>query len=221
MERDYDLSERRIINYLRKANNKDSHNTRCKIIGLFYETTYANIPINRKIEDYKSLLEAYPDYFHTKSREEILELYNKEVAFKKEIRYPFDLNDYDIKEDSYLEISTKTFRPVYDENWREKTEAINGIPIKNQQSFYNEYLKYYLQFKEFPTYLQFIKHLFYKYQRPLHKDIEIVFNNIEKSYLPIKEFIKTNNLSFKEVKKTIVQSASIPMRIKLEHQSEL
>lgn len=82
-------------------------------------------------------------------------------------------------------------------------------------------MKYYLQFKEFPNYLQFIKHLFYKYQRPLHKDIKIVFDNIEKSYLPIKEFIKTNNLSFKEVKRTIVQAASIPMRIKLEQQSEL
>lgn len=219
MEKDYDLIERRIINHLRKVNNKDAHNIRCKIIGLFYETTYANIPINKQIDDYKSLLEEFPDYFQMKNREEILELYNKEVAFKKEIKYPFDLNDYDIKEDSYLEISNKTFRPIYDENWKQKTEEINGTSIKNQQSFYNEYLKFYLQFKEFPTYLQFIKHLFDKYQKPLHKDIKIVFDNIEKSYMPIKEFIKTNNLNFNEIKKTIIQSASIPERIKL--QSEL
>lgn len=218
---DYNLEQRRIINYLRKENNKDHHHTRRRIIGLFYETTYATIPINRNIDDddsKKKINEEFPDYFHSKTREEILELYNKEVSPKKIIAYPFDLKDYDIKDNTHLEISTKTFRPVYYENWREQAEVVNGTSFENQHSFYNDYLKFYIQHKEFPTYLQFLKFLYYKYQKPLHKDIKIVFDNIEKSYNPIKEFIKTNNLSYKEVKGVLIQSASITNRIKL-HQS--
>lgn len=216
MKNTYDLSERRIINYLRKVNNDE---TVLNIISLFYEkTTEENIPINKKIDDYNQLLfEKFPYYFHSKTREEIIELYNKEVAFNKYIKYPFtDLKDYDIKENTHLEISMKTFRPVYDEKWKEKAESINGTDIKNQQSFYNEYLKFYLQYKEFPTYHKFIKRLFTKYQKPLHKDIKIVFDNIEKSYQPIKEFIKINNLTFNEVKKIIIQSASLSSRIMMQ-----
>jgi hypothetical protein len=219
MVSEYDLEQRRIINYLRKVNNKDHHHTRRRIIALFYETTYATIPINRKLEttdSNKILHEDFPEYFHLKTREEILELYNKEVSPKKIIVYPYDLNDYDIKEDTHLEISPKTFRPVYHENWREQAEVVNGTSFKNQHSFYNDYLKFYIQNNEFPTYLQFLKFLYFKYKKPLHKDIKIVFDNIEKSYNPIKEFIKTNNLSFKEIKAILIQSASITNRIKLQ-----
>lgn len=218
MVSDYDLDQRRIINYLRKANNQNHQEIRCKIIGLFYKTTESSIPINLRLnaDEYKILIEEFPDYFHSKTADEILELYNKEVCSKKIIPYPFDLKDYDIKENTHLEISIKTFRPVYYEDWRERAEVMNGTSIINQHSFYNDYLKFYIQYKEFPTFLQFLKFLYLKYQKPLHKDIEIVFDNIKKSYKPIIEFIKTNNLTYNEVKKTLVQSASITNRIKLQ-----
>jgi hypothetical protein len=214
----YNLDERKIINYLRKnaSNNENQNKIRNKLLSLFYKTI-EDIPITTTIDNYKELLNEFPNYFHSKTREEIIKLFNDEVCPKKPIIYNYSsIEDYDIKSNNYLEVSNKTFRPLYEDDWKEKTKTLNGISIENQQSFYAEYLRYYLKFKKFPEFKEFLNYLYYKLNRPVHKDIAIVFENIEKSYNPIKDFIKNNNLSFKEVKAILIQSTSIKNRKELQ-----
>jgi len=214
----YNLDERKIINYLRKnaSNNENQNKIRNKLLSLFYKTI-EDIPITTTIDSYKELLNEFPNYFHSKTREEIIKLFNDEVCPKKPIIYNYSsIEDYDIKSNNYLEVSNKTFRPLYEDDWKEKTKILNGISMENQQSFYAEYLRYYLKFKKFPEFKEFLNYLYYKLNRPVHKDIEIVFENIEKSYNPIKDFIKNNNLSFKEVKAILIQSTSIKNRKELQ-----
>ncbi len=214
----YNLDERKIINYLRKnaSNNENQNKIRNKLLSLFYKTI-EDIPITTTIDSYKELLNEFPNYFHSKTREEIIKLFNDEVCPKKPIIYNYSsIEDYDIKSNNYLEVSNKTFRPLYEDDWKEKTKILNGISMENQQSFYAEYLRYYLKFKKFPEFKEFLNYLYYKLNRPVHKDIEIVFENIEKSYNPIKDFIKNNNLSFKEVKAIIIQSTPIKIRKELQ-----
>ena len=214
----YNLDERKIINYLRKnaSNNENQNKIRNKLLSLFYKTI-EDIPITTTIDSYKELLNEFPNYFHSKTREEIIKLFNDEVCPKKPIIYNYSsIEDYDIKSNNYLEVSNKTFRPLYEDDWKEKTKILNGISMENQQSFYAEYLRYYLKFKKFPEFKEFLNYLYYKLNRPVHKDIAIVFENIEKSYNPIKDFIKNNNLSFKEVKAILIQSTSIKNRKELQ-----
>jgi len=214
----YNLDERKIINYLRKnaSNNENQNKIRNKLLSLFYKTI-EDIPITTTIDNYKELLNEFPNYFHSKTREEIIKLFNDEVCPKKPIIYNYSsIEDYDIKSNNYLEVSNKTFRPLYEDDWKEKTKTLNGISMENQQSFYAEYLRYYLKFKKFPEFKEFLNYLYYKFNRPIHKDIAIVFENIEKSYNPIKDFIKNNNLSFKEVKAILIQSTSIKNRKELQ-----
>ena len=217
----YNLDERKIINYLRKnaSNNENQNKIRNKLLSLFYKTI-EGIPITTTIDNYEELLKEFPNYFHLKTREEIIKLFNDEVCPKKPIIYNYSsIEDYDIKSNNYLEVSNKTFRPLYEDDWKEKTKILNGISMENQQSFYAEYLRYYLKFKKFPEFKEFLNYLYYKLNRPVHKDIAIVFENIEKSYNPIKDFIKNNNLSFKEVKVIIIKSTSINNRKELQSYS--
>jgi len=214
----YSLEERQIINYLRKnaSNNENQNNIRNKLLSLFFETIN-NIPILEKREYYKIILKEFPSYFHLKTREEIIELFNKEVCLKNPIIYNYNLiTNYNINSNSYLNISIKTFRPIYEDDWKEKTKIINGVSIDNQQSFYAEYLRYYLKFKKFPEFNDYINYIYNKYKKPLHKDILNVFNNIEKSYSEIKEYIKNNNLNYIDIKSIIINSTSIENRKKLQ-----
>lgn len=215
-----DLIDRKIINYLRKnASNKENQNQiRNKILGLYYKSING-IPINYQvsIDELIEKLKDFPDYFQLKSRQEILNLYNEYVCPRKKIiTYFSEIVDYDINENTYLEISLKTFRPIYQNDWKYQTELINKTSFNNQYSFYNYYLKYYLQKKDFPSFDQFLNYIYYKTQKPVHKDIKIVFDNIEKSYEPIKEFIKLNNLIFKQIKQILINSVAISNRIELQ-----
>jgi len=205
------LSSRKIKNYLRRAKNQ--MNMRRKVMCLYY----ANIdgyPINRKltIDEYNQELKNYPDYFKEKTIEEILELYNFHVNTKKPIKI-IPIIDYDIKEyEEPLEISNKTLRPLYNDDWREKAEKMNGIEIEKQQSFYVEYLRYYLRFKRFPNFNEFLKYLYEKYDKPIHKDIRNVYLNIQKSYSKI-DIDKSN---FEKNKELIIKSANISNRKEME-----
>lgn len=51
---------------------------------------------------------------------------------------------------------------------------------------------------------------------PVHKDIKIVFNNIEKSYKDVKEYIKNNKMTFEEIRRVIKLSTTISKRILIE-----
>jgi succinate dehydrogenase/fumarate reductase-like Fe-S protein len=61
-----------------------------------------------------------------------------------------------------------------------------------------------------------MKFSYNKYKMPVHKDIIIVFNNIDKSYEKVREYIENNNMTFKEVSKIIKRSTKISNRIIIE-----
>lgn len=212
---------RKIKNYLRKNNAStiDSDNKmRLKLQRLFYYDIYG-IPIailKSKYECYNN--EEYPPYFQNKTREEIIDIYNKDVKTKYLIKiYNQDeLNDYDIKKDIYLEISLKTFRPVYNENWKKISEEINEVSFDKQKSFYADYLRCYMKIKHFPSFEEFMIFSYNKYKMPVHKDIRIVFNNINKSYEKVRDYIEDNNMTFEEVCKIIKQSTPITNRLIME-----
>jgi len=211
---------RKIKNYLRKNSSTivDDYNIRLKLQRLFYYDI-DGIPIAKlKLENESYNNEEYPYYFQNKTREEIIDIYNYEVKTKYLIKiYNQDeLNDYDIKQDIHLEISLKTFRPVYNEKWKEISEEINEVAFNKQKSFYADYLRCYLKIKHFPSFEEFIKFSYNKYGMPVHKDIRTVFNNIDKSYENVRDYIETNNMTFKEVSKIIKQSTSISNRINME-----
>ena len=215
-EKDY----RRIKNYLRKHSSTiaNDYEMRLKLERLFYYDI-DGFPIAKlKSEDECYNNEEYPYYFQNKTREEIINIYNKEVKTKYLIKiYNQDeLNDYDIKENIYLDISLKTFRPVYNEKWKEISEEINEVSFDKQKSFYADYLRCYLKIKHFPSFEEFMKFIYDKYRMPVHKDIRIVFNNIDKSYEKVRDYIQNNNMTFKEISKIIKQSTKISNRITIE-----
>jgi hypothetical protein len=181
-----DLDYRKIKNFLRKHSSTigDDNQLRLSLLRLFYYDING-FPIAKMKPEAEINYDMYPYFFKNKSRNEIIEIYNKEVRCKNliEILTEEELNDYDIKEGIYLEISPKTYRPIYYENWKELSEKVNEVPFNKQKSFFAEYLRYYLKLHKFPTLDEFIKYLYNKTQMPIHKDIKIVFKNIEKSYV--------------------------------------
>lgn len=217
-----DLDYRKIKNFLRKhsANTGDDYQLRKKLMQLFYyDIDSIPIAILKPLDDiYKN--NNYPYYFQNKTREEIIDIYNKEVKTKYLIKiYNQDeLNEYDynIKPNIYLDISLKTFRPIYRENWKEISEKINEVSFDKQRSFYADYLRCYLKLKYFPSFNDFIKYIYYKYQMPVHKDIKIVFDNIDKSYEEVRNYIKNNDITHDYVSKIIKLSAPISNRILME-----
>lgn len=211
---------RRIKNYLMKNTSTiaDDYNMRLKLERLFYYDI-DGIPIAiLKSSDESYNNEEYPYYFQNKTREEIIDIYNNEVKTKYLIKiYNQDeLNDYDIKKDIYLEISLKTFRPIYNEKWKEISERINEVSFDKQRSFYADYLRCYLKIKHFPSFEEFMKFSYNKYKMPVHKDIRVVFNNIDKSYEKVREYIENNNMTFKDVSRIIKHSTKISNRIIIE-----
>ena len=219
-----DLNYRKIKNFLnrRSANIGDEYAIRKMLYSLFYYDLY-DIPIAILKPEKDINWDRYPYFFKSIPREEIIDIYNKKVKSNcfKELRIlgEDELDVYDIKPDVLLEISMKTFRPIYRDNWREESEKINNVEFGKQRSFFAEYLRYYLKTGKFPDLDEFIKYLFKKYQIPIHKDIKIVFENIENSYKDVKEYIKINNISIEEVKKTIRKSTKISNRILMELKS--
>jgi hypothetical protein len=215
-----DLDYRKIKNYLRKhsSNINDDYQLRLKLQELFYYNI-DGIPIailKSENQIYKN--DNFPYYFENKNREEIIKIYNKEVKTKYLIKiYNKDeLNDYDIKKNIYLDISLKTFRPVYNENWKKISEEINEVSFDKQKSFYADYLRYHLKYNNFPSFEEFIKFVYDRYKKPVHKDIKIVYNNINKSYENVRNHICNNNITSKNVSKIIKLSTSISNRIIME-----
>ena len=215
------IDYRKIKNFMRKHSStiSDDYHLRLKLQELFYYDING-IPIARLKPENEINIENYPYYFQNKNRIDIIDIYNKEVKCKNKSElknYSNDeLNNYDIKENIFIEISLKTFRPVYKENWKKISEEVNEVSFDKQKSFYNDYLKCYLKLQKFPTFDEFIIFIYNKYQMPVHKDIRIVFNNIEKSYKNVKDYIKNNNMTFKEIRRVIKLSTPISNRILLE-----
>ena len=218
-DKEKDLDYRKIKNFLRKFSSTidDDYQLRLKLYQLFYYDI-DGIPIAKLKSIDEINMDNYPYYFKNKTREEIIEIYNNEVKSKYLIKIynQEELRDYDIKSNIYLDISLKTFRPVYKDDWKKISEEVNEVSFDKQRSFYADYLRCYLKLKNFPTFNEFIKFIYNKYQMPVHKDIRIVFENIEKSYKDAKDYIENNNISFDIVRKSIVVSTPIANRILIQ-----
>lgn len=213
------LQERKIKNYLRKqVSYNNNNNIRSKLMCLFY-SNINDIPIQKEIteEEYDEYLnKTFPYYFKGVDKNKIIAIFNLDVSPRKKIIIPAlnSFNYYDINDNinNCLEISIDTFRPYYYDDWKQQSEDINKTSYENQGSFYNEYLKFFIKKKKFPTLEEFMVFIFNKNEIPLHKDIKNAFNNIEKSYTNVKEHIKKNNLTYNEIRQIIVLSTNISNR---------
>jgi len=213
------LQERKIKNYLRKqVSYNNNNNIRSKLMCLFY-SNINDIPIQKEIteEEYDEYLnKTFPYYFKGVDKNKIIAIFNLDVSPRKKIIIPAlnSFNHYDINDNinNCLEISIDTFRPYYYDDWKQQSEDINKTSYENQGSFYNEYLKFFIKKKKFPTFEEFMVFIFNKNEIPLHKDIKNAFNNIEKSYTNVKEHIKKNNLTYNEIRQIIVLSTNISNR---------
>jgi len=216
-----DLNYRKIKNYYRR--HKDISELRKNLLCLFYDNI-EGIPIAVPLNDIKTedLYYKFPYYFNNKTRDELIDIFNKEVTgvnMKPIKLYNIDeLDVYDITGDRMgLKICENTFRPYYMDDWKKRTEDINGIDYNKQKSFYNDYLKYYLRYKEFPNFHEYLRYIFYKYgEKPVHKDIRNVYHNIDNSYKYIKEYIKEKQMSYQDVRKILITSTPIKYRIQME-----
>jgi hypothetical protein len=216
------LNHRKIKNYLRKFSSTtgDENNLRRLLLKMFYYDIYGTpISIIKKEDEIK--WDDFPKLFKLVKREDIIDIYNKDVksSFYKELKIlgEEELDTYKINPKNSLKISLKTFRPVYKADWKKLSEEVNNISFDKQKSYYAIYLKLYLKYRYFPSFEEFIKHLFYKYQMPIHRDIKIIFDNIENSYKDVKEFIKINDMNYKTVKDIIIKSTKISNRINIEN----
>ena len=215
------LQEKKIKNYLRKQiSHNNNNNIRSKLMCMYYENIN-NIPIQKELnnnDDY--IKKEFPYYFNGIDKNKIIDIFNLLVSQRKPLIIPLNQNknnnqnNYDISEDdnNCLEISVHTFRPYYYNDWKQKTEDLNKISYDNQTSFYNEYLRFFMKYKKFPDFNEFIVFMFNKNEMPLHKDIRNAFMNIQKSYEPIKEYIKEHNMTYTEIREIILLSTSISNR---------
>ena len=213
-----EITFKKIKNYLRKQiSNNNENNIRNKLLCLIYSSkNYIPIANHITIEEYDKIIKDFPPYFNEVDSNTVINIFNNQVSPKKPIQLFYNFNEYNIMDDTYLTISTKTFRPVYNKNWKHKTAEINGIIYEKQISFYADYLRYFLRFKKFANYNEFLEYIFIKYKQPVHKDFDNVYKIINKSYEPIITYIVANELSFKDVKRLIVKSANVINRIQME-----
>jgi len=215
------LNQRKIKNWLRKYSStiNDEKNLRKLILKLFYYD-YEGIPISIIKNENDIVWDLFPKLFKDVNREKIVEIYNKEVKsnYFKELKIldEKDLDTYKIQENNFLEISLKTFRPVYKENWKQLSEEVNKISFDKQKSYYALYLNLYLKLHSFPNYYEFINYVYKKYEMPLHRDIKIIFDNIDNSYKDVKEYIIKNDIDYNDVKNIIIKSTKIQNRIQME-----
>lgn len=220
MELLQDLNFRKIKNFLRKhsSNICDETSTR-KLLYKLYFYDINGYPIAKLKSDNDIDLTLFPQLFQIVNKDDIINIYNNYV--KSNYFTKININDlfynYDINKDFYLKISLKTFRPIYNKNWKKISEEINNIEFNKQFSFYADYLRCYLKLRDFPTFNEFLKFLFNKYKKPIHKDIKVIFENIEKSYSNVKKYIKINNLHFDDIKKILIKSTNISNRINMEN----
>lgn len=216
MTEDLLLNFRKIRNWLRKhsSNIGDEKNLRKLLFKLYYYDINDDIPIAIIKNEDEIKWDSLPLIFKLVKRDDIINIYNNEVRsnYFKELKI-VDINiiNYQITKNS-LKISLKTFRPLYEDNWKELAEKVNNIDFTKQISYYSIYLKLFIKLHYFPTFDEFIKFIFNKYQIPLHKDIKMIFENIEESYKDVKDYIKTNNLNYKDIKDIIIKSTNISIR---------
>jgi hypothetical protein len=191
------------------------------------------IPVD-KIANEKELneiMKTFPDYYNSHKYNELVYLstlvnsnYSAgdiQLEYNKEIKYDIEFkNDwsekYIIPTINPLEISLKTFRIVYNPNWKELAVNDNFVSVDNQISAYNDYIKFFLRFQHFPTFNEFAKYIYNKYKKALHKDFNNIYIEVSTSYKKVREYIEDNNLTYEDVKKIILDSCRIDDRIRIQ-----
>jgi hypothetical protein len=191
------------------------------------------IPVD-KIANEKELneiMKTFPDYYNSHKYNELVYLstlvnsnYSAgdiQLEYNKEIKYDIEFkNDwsekYIIPTINPLEISLKTFRIVYNPNWKELAVNDNFVSVDNQISAYNDYIKFFLRFQHFPTFNEFAKYIYNKYKKALHKDFNNIYIEVSTSYNKVREYIEDNNLTYVDVKKIILDSCRINDRIHIQ-----
>jgi|694.fasta_scaffold00514_25 hypothetical protein len=191
------------------------------------------IPVD-KIANEKELneiMKTFPDYYNSHKYNELVYLstlvnsnYSAgdiQLEYNKEIKYDIEFkNDwsekYIIPTINPLEISLKTFRIVYNPNWKELAVNDNFVSVDNQISAYNDYIKFFLRFQHFPTFNEFAKYIYNKYKKALHKDFNNIYIEVLTSYKKVREYIEDNNLTYEDVKKIILDSCRIDDRIRIQ-----
>ena len=192
------------------------------------------IPIDKIAteKDINEIMKTFPDYYNSHKYNELVYLstlvnsnysagdiqldYNKEIKYN--IEFKNDWSDkYIIPTINPLEISLKTFRIVYNPNWKELAVNDNFVSIDNQISAYNDYIKFFLRFQHFPTFNEFAKYIYNKYKKALHKDFNNIYIEVSTSYNKVREYIKDNNLTYDNIKKIILNSCRIDDRIRIQN----
>ena len=182
--------------------------------------------------DINEIMKTFPDYYNSHKYNELVYLstlvnsnysagdiqleYNKPIKY--DIEFKNDWSDkYRISTINPLEISLKTFRIVYNPNWKELAVNDNFVSIDNQMSAYNDYIKFYIKFQHFPTFNEFAKYIYNEYKKALHKDFNNLYIEVSTAYTKIREYIKDNNLTYVDVKKIIIDSCRIDDRIRIQN----
>ena len=182
-------------------------------------------------KDINEIMKTFPDYYNSHKYNELVYLStlvnpnysacNIQLEYNKPINYDIEFkNDwsdkYIISTINPLKISFKTFRIVYNPNWKELAVNDNFVSVDNQISAYNDYIKFYIKYQHFPTFNEFAKYIYNKYKKALHKDFNNIYIEVSTSYNKIREYIEDNNYSYEEVKKIILDSCRIDDRIRIE-----
>lgn len=192
------------------------------------------IPIDKIAtkKDIDDIMKTFPEYYQSHTYNELIYLstlvnrnlsanaiqleYNKPIEY--DVKFENDWSDKYIITDTIepLKISLKTFRIIYNPNWKDLAEKENSVNIDNQISAYNDYIKYYIKYKHFPTFNEFGKYIYNKYNKTLHKDFYNIYNDVNMAYNEVRKYIQDNNLNYEEVKKIILDSCKIEDRIRIQ-----
>lgn len=155
-------------------------------------------------EEYNNILKLLPSFFKRLDKNKLLDYLN--IQFTKSW-------NYEVKSINPMNISLKTFRPYYVENWKELSYDISNINVENQVSGYNDYIRCYIKYHKFVSYDEFELYVFKKYKKPVHTDLKTIYNEIYISYNNVRDYIEKNNLNYEDVKDILLKSCSIKNRI--------
>lgn len=195
---------------------------KCLLNSYIYDYIPIDIEINNK--EYNNILDELPNYFKKLNKNEILYIYyNKNIIYDQIIdeEYKFtnswDLNYRVINLDP-LNISLKTFRPFYVENWKEISLKCSNVSVDKQISGYNDYIRCYLKYKKFPDYKTFLLYIYNRYNKPIHQDLSNIYNEVVLAYDNVRDYIKENDLIYEDVKKILLNSCKIIDRIRIQNE---
>jgi hypothetical protein len=181
--------------------------------------------------DIDEIMKTFPDYYKTNNVNELIYLssiVNRNLSanaiileYNKPIKYDVNFNNewsdkYIVSKPEPLKISLKTFRIEYNSNWKELSEKENGVSIDKQLSAYNVYIKYYIKYKHFPSFNEFAKYIYNKYNKVLPKDFNTIYIEIDMAYTDVRNYIEDKKLSYEDVKKIILDSCKIEDRIRIQ-----